>query len=76
MYLKFFKHFTGTWSQFIKGQALRREGNKVDVLEGTFHSLKFFFVPKKKTSFYMSHVSNQNDRAPYFILHVFAYCSE
>ena len=33
-----------------------REGNKVEVLEGKFRSLKLSFVPKKKTSFYMSHV--------------------
>ena len=33
-----------------------REGNKVVVLEGKFWSLKLSFVPKKKTSFYMSHV--------------------
>ena len=45
-----------TWSQFRKGQALRRERNKVEVLEGKFRSLKLFFVSKKKTSFYMSHV--------------------
>ena len=33
-----------------------REGNKVEVFEGKFWSLKLSFVPKKKTSFYMSHV--------------------
>ena len=37
-----------TWSQFRKGQALRRERNKVEVLEGKFRSLKLFFVPKKE----------------------------
>ena len=33
-----------------------REGNKVEGLEGKFRSLKLSFVPKRKTSFYMSHV--------------------
>ena len=33
-----------------------REGHKVEVLEGKFRSIKLSFVPKKKTSFYMSHV--------------------
>ena len=33
-----------------------REGNKVEILEGKFRSLKLSFVPKKKTRFYMSHV--------------------
>ena len=37
-------------------QALRRERNKVEVFEGKFRSLKVFFVLKKKTNFYMSHV--------------------
>ena len=32
-----------SWSQFKKGQALRREGNKVEVLEGKFRRLKLFF---------------------------------
>ena len=41
---------------FRKGQAFRRERNKVEVLEGKFRSLKLFFVPKKKKkNFYMSH---------------------
>ena len=31
------------WSQFKNGQALRREGNKVEVLEGKFRRLKLFF---------------------------------
>ena len=33
---------------FRKGLALRRERNKVEVLEGKFRSLKLFFVPKKE----------------------------
>ena len=37
-------------------QALRREWNKVEVFEGKFRSLKVFFVLKKETNFYMSHV--------------------
>ena len=40
------------WSQFRKGQALRRKGNKVEVLEGKFRTLKLLgFVSKKKTNF-------------------------
>ena len=45
-----------TWSQFRKAQALCRERNKVEVLEGEFGSLKLFFVLKMKINFYMSHV--------------------
>ena len=45
-----------TWSQFRKGQVLRRERNKVEVLDRKFRSLRLFFVPKKKKNFYMSHV--------------------
>ena len=45
-----------TWSQFRKKQALRRERNKVEVVEGKFRSLKLFFVPKKKTNVYMLHI--------------------
>ena len=42
---------------FRKGLALRRERNKVEVLEGKFRSLKLFFVPKKeKKNFTMPHV--------------------
>ena len=40
---KFFKKVA--WSQFREGQALRRKGNKVEVLEGEF-----------RTFTYMSHV--------------------
>ena len=43
-------------SEGVKGQALRRERNKVEVLEGKFRSLRLFFVPKKEKNFYMSHV--------------------
>ena len=45
-----------TSSEFRKGQALRRERNEVEVLEGEFRSLKLFFVLKMKTNFHMSHV--------------------
>ena len=42
-----------------KGQVLHHEGNKVEVLEGKFRSLKLFFVPRKKTAF-TCHMANQN----------------
>ena len=45
-----------TWSPFRKGQALRRERNEIEVLEGEFRSLKLFFVLEMKTNFPMSHV--------------------
>ena len=48
-----------TWSPFRKGQALCRERNEVEVLEGEFRSLKLFFVPRKKTAF-TCHMANQN----------------
>ena len=48
-----------TWSQCRKKQALRRERNKVEVLEGKFCSLKLFFVPKNKKTF-TCYTSNQN----------------
>ena len=35
---------------------IRRERNKVEVLEGKFCCLKLFFVLKKKTNLHMSHV--------------------
>ena len=45
-----------TWSQFRKKQALLRERNKIEVLEGKFRSLKLFFVPKNKKNVYMLHI--------------------
>ena len=38
-----------TWLQLRKGQSLRREGNKVEALEGKS-------LPKKKARFYLSRV--------------------
>ena len=40
-------------------QALRRERNKVEVLEGKFRSLKVFLSQKRKQTF-TCHTSNQN----------------
>ena len=52
-----------TWSQFRKGQALRRERNKVEVPEGKFRSLKFFFVSKKNNN-----NNNNNNNNTYIAL--------
>ena len=48
-----------TWSPFRKGQALRRERNEVEILEGEFRRLKLFFVLERKQTF-TCHTSDQN----------------
>ena len=54
-----------------KGQVLHHEGNKVEVLEGKFRSLKLFFVPRKKTAF-TCHMANQNCHTSYVrVLYMF-----
>ena len=60
-----------TWLQFRKGEALRRERNKVEVFEGKFCGLKIFFFPKKKRQ-ELLHVQRLIKTA----ILVFAYCWE
>ena len=48
---KFFKKVA--WSQFRKGQALRRQGNKVEVLEGKFRTFTYIITRLIETAIHV-----------------------